>query len=140
SIRASSAAWRCISVRARLSRGTVTRVAAYSSKLLRNVPRWRRSKVSTAPSRVTPANAVSITLRDTPAAAASRAMADRNALKSPPHCAAPAGEAINRPPNRKANKPDRMLFLIITAFSSKSRARHVAHQGLGEAAVDHDLL
>ena len=40
---------------------------------------------------VTPANAVSITLRETPWACASRAMAARNPLKSPPHGAAQAG-------------------------------------------------
>ena len=45
-----------ISARARLMRAEVTRVRAYSSKLLAwNMPRWRRSKASTAPSGESPA-------------------------------------------------------------------------------------
>jgi hypothetical protein len=81
-------------------RAGTTRVAAYSSKLLRNVPRWRRSKASTAPSCVRPANALSTTVREIPAAAASRDMAERKALKSPPHVAALAGGAKKRAQNR----------------------------------------
>src|SRR5262249_43863785 len=84
-------------------RAGMTRVEAYSSKLLRNVPRWRRSKASTAPSGVRPANALSTTEREMPAAAASRAMVDRKALKSPPHVAALAGAARNRVQNRMAS-------------------------------------
>ena len=53
STRVSSAAWRCINPLARLMRAGTTRVAAYSSKLLRKVLRWRRSNASTAPSSVT---------------------------------------------------------------------------------------
>src|SRR5262249_32638276 len=74
----------------------------YSSKVLRNAPRWRRSKESTAPSGVRPANGLSTTEREMPAAAASRAMADRKALKSPPHVAALAGAARSRVQNRMA--------------------------------------
>src|SRR5262245_49961696 len=88
STRDSSAACACISFLARLMRAGTTRVAAYSSKLLRKVLRWRRSKVSTAWSIVTPAKAWSTTERETPAACASRAMADRKVWKSPPHWAA----------------------------------------------------
>src|ERR1043166_2188164 len=135
-MRARSAAWRCISARARLRRGAVTRVAAYSSKLLRKVPRWRRSKVRTAGSSVTPANALSITLRETPAAAASRAMPERKVLKSPPHGAAPAGATHSRLYKGSARNRNR----ILPPFSPEARARDVTHQGLGEAAVDHDFL
>src|SRR5215211_866160 len=88
-------------------RAGMTRVAAYSSKLLRNVPRWRRSKASTAGSSVTPANALSITEREMPAAAASRPMAARNALKSPPQ-----GAAKNNVQNRSANDRNGMFLLI----------------------------
>src|SRR6266436_5259887 len=110
SMRASSAAWRCISCLARLMRVGMTRVAAYSSKLLRNVPRWRLSKASTAPSSVRPANALSSTDRETPAAAASRDMADRKALKSPPHGAALAGVATSRVQNRMPSNRNSMPF------------------------------
>src|SRR5262249_26015944 len=85
--------WRCISVLARLRRAGMTRVAAYSSKLLRNVPRWRRSKASTAGSGERPANALSITLRETPAAAAARDMPAGEVAESPPHCVALAALA-----------------------------------------------
>src|SRR5258708_36412933 len=91
----------------------MTRVAAYSSKLLRNVPRWRLSKASTAPSRVRPANALSSTDRETPAAAASRDRADRKALKSPPHVAAPACAAKSRVQNRMPSDRNSMPFLNV---------------------------
>jgi hypothetical protein len=113
SMRASSAAWRCISCLARLMRAGMMRVEAYSSKLLRNVPRWRRSKASTALSRVRPANALSSTDRETPAAAASRAMAERKALKSPPHVAARACAAKSRVQNRMPIDLNSMPFLNV---------------------------
>src|SRR4029077_3272982 len=52
---------------------------------------------------VTPAKAWSMTLRETPAAVASRPMADRKVLKSPPHCAAWAGTASRTPKRIRAN-------------------------------------
>src|SRR5262249_30613849 len=55
-------------------RAGMTRVEAYSSKLLRHVPRWRRSKASTASAGVRPANALSTTEREMPAAAASNTL------------------------------------------------------------------
>src|SRR5712672_1783112 len=110
SMRARSEPWRSISCVARLTRAGMTRVAAYSSKLLRKVPRWRRSKASTAGSSVRPAKAPSITARETPAAPASRPMADRNALKSPPHGAAAAGVAKSETQNRIASERNRMPF------------------------------
>src|SRR6266849_1795856 len=118
-MRASRAAWRCISCFARLMRAGMTRVEAYSSKLLRNVPRWRRSKASTAPSGVRPANALSTTERETPAAAASRATADRKVLKSPPHVAAPADAARSRVQNRMPRDRNSMP-LLQCSFSRSS--------------------
>jgi len=44
-------------------------------------------------------------------AAASRDTAERKALKSPPHCAAPAGAAKNRVQNRIAVDRNSMLLL-----------------------------
>jgi hypothetical protein len=77
-------AWRCISCLARLMRAGMTRVEAYSSKLLRNVPRWRRSKASTAPSGCeTGKRAIDHRARD----ASRRGFArhgGQEALKSPP--------------------------------------------------------
>src|SRR5262245_66626322 len=90
----------------------MTRVAAYSSKLLRKVPRWRRSKASTAPSTVTPAKALSTTDRETPAAVASRAIADRKVLKSPPHFAAMAGETTDNAQTKVAIDRASMLILV----------------------------
>src|SRR4029077_129193 len=52
---------------------------------------------------VTPAKAWSMTLRETPAAVASRPMADRKVLKSPPHCAAWTGAASRTLRRTKAN-------------------------------------
>jgi hypothetical protein len=51
---------------------------------------------------VRPANALSITVREIPAAAASRDIAERKPLKSPPHVAAPAGAAKKSVQNRIA--------------------------------------
>jgi hypothetical protein len=51
---------------------------------------------------VRPANGASITVREIPAAAASRDVPTRKALKSPPHVAAPAGAAKKRVQNRIA--------------------------------------
>src|SRR6478752_7063581 len=51
----------------------------------------------------TPAKAWSMTLRETPAAVASRPMADRKVLKSPPHCAAWAGAASRTLKRTRAN-------------------------------------
>ena len=94
SMRASSAAWVAISLRARLMRAGMTRVDAYSSKLLAwNMPRWRRSNASTAGLGVMPAKAWSMVARATPAACASRAIAAMKALKSPPQWAAGADVA-----------------------------------------------
>ena len=57
------------------------------------VPRWRRSKLSTAGSLVTPAKAWSITARETPAACASRGHGGQEGVwKSPPHWAADRGD------------------------------------------------
>src|SRR5262249_22958295 len=123
STRESRAAWRCISCRARLMRAGMTRVAAYSSKLLRKVPRWRRSKASTAPSTVRPAKALSTTDREMPAAVASRPMADRKVLKSPPHFAATAGDAMDSAQTRVAIDRASMLILV------RSRWRSYGMQG-----------
>src|SRR3954470_15667532 len=60
-----------------------------------------------------PAKAPSITARETPAAPASRPMADRNALKSPPHGAAAAGVAKSETQNRIASERNRMPFLPV---------------------------
>ena len=78
SIRDSRAACRCSICVPRLIRPAPTRVATYSSKVLRNVPRWRRSNASTAWSWLTPMNALEMTLCETPAAAASRDMLAMN--------------------------------------------------------------
>jgi hypothetical protein len=48
------------------------------------------------------AKALSITVRKMPAAAASRDIPERKALKSPPHVAAPAGAAKERVQNGMA--------------------------------------
>jgi hypothetical protein len=61
-----------------------------------------RSKASTAPSCVRPAKALSVTAREIPAAAASRDIAERKPLKSPPHVVAAAGAAKTREQNRIA--------------------------------------
>jgi len=65
-----------------------TRVETYCSKVLVKVPRWRRSKASTAGSCVTPDSACEITACETPAAAASCDIAATKVLKSPPQRAA----------------------------------------------------
>ena len=71
-----------------------TRVETYCSKVLLKVPRWRRSKFSTAGSCVTPESACEITAGETPAACASADIAATKVLKSPPHRAARAGVAM----------------------------------------------
>src|SRR5258705_2320333 len=74
-----------------LMRPGPTRVEAYCSKVLWKVPRWRRSKASTAPSCCTPPSAWEITDCEMPAAAASAEMFCTKVLKSPPQRAASAG-------------------------------------------------
>ena len=68
-----------------------TRVETYCSKLLLKVPRWRRSKLNTAGSSVTPPSAALVTLEEMPAACASAEMFCTKALKSPPQRAANEG-------------------------------------------------
>src|SRR5215470_9340109 len=113
-------------------RAGMTRVEAYSSKLLRNVLRWRRSKASTAPSGVRPANALSTTEREVPAAAASRAMADRKVLKSPPHVAALAGAARSRVQSRMPSDRNSIRFLSV-------RPAIIAH-GIGGESGERQVL
>src|SRR6476469_6066939 len=74
-----------------LMRPGPTRVEAYCSNVLWKVPRWRRSKASTAPSCCTPPSACEITDCEMPAAAASAEMFCTKVLKSPPQRAARAG-------------------------------------------------
>src|SRR5713226_2273068 len=70
-----------------------TRVETYCSNDLLKVPRWRRSKFSTARSCVTPDNACEITPCEIPAACASADIAATKVLKSPPQRAARQGVA-----------------------------------------------
>src|SRR5882757_5848098 len=74
-----------------LMRPGPTRVETYCSNVLLKVPRWRRSKESTAISCCTPPSAEAITLCEMPAAAASAEMFCTKVLKSPPQRAASAG-------------------------------------------------
>jgi hypothetical protein len=62
---------------------------------------------------VRPANALSITVREIRAAVASRDMAERKALKSPPHVAAPAGATKRRVQNRMAVDRNGVLLLDV---------------------------
>ena len=68
SIRDSSEACFSSICRPILIRPGPTRVETYCSKVLLKVPRWRRSKASTAGSWVTPESAWLITACETPAA------------------------------------------------------------------------
>src|SRR5690348_14179208 len=68
-----------------------TRVETYCSKVLLKVPRWRRSKLSTAGSCCTPSSAALVTLGEMPAARASASMLAMKVWKSPPHRAANEG-------------------------------------------------
>src|SRR5712691_6264904 len=70
-----------------------TRDETYCSNDLLKVPRWRRSKFSTAGSWVTPDNACEITPCEIPAACASADIAATKVLKSPPQRAAKQGVA-----------------------------------------------
>src|ERR1700730_12309103 len=76
-----------------LIRPAPTRVETYCSKLFLKVPRWRRSKFSTAGSWVTPDSACEITPCEIPAACASADIAATKVLKSPPQRAAKEGVA-----------------------------------------------
>jgi hypothetical protein len=96
----------------RETREAVTRVEEYCSKLWRKVACWRRSKDSTAWSCATPAKALWITALETPAACASRPMAERKALKSPPHCAACAGAERSSKETKPARDSLRIIDLI----------------------------
>src|SRR6516165_5785924 len=97
----------------------MTRVAAYSSKLLAwNMPRWRRSKARTAGSGVKPAKAWSMTARETPWPCASRAIAARKALKSPPHGAASAGAVRSSRTRARRRRQD---FPIRVSYPAKSQ-------------------
>src|SRR5882757_9986887 len=84
-----------------------TRVETYCSKLFLNVPRWRRSKFSTAGSWVTPESACEITVGEIPAACASADIAATKLLKSPPQWAAWEGVAMTVP-NKIAKQNLRM--------------------------------
>ena len=88
SIRDSNDPCRCSICRPMLIRPGPTRVETYCSNDLLKVPRWRRSKASTAGSCVTPPSAWLITACETPAAAASCDIAATKVLKSPPQRAA----------------------------------------------------
>src|SRR3979490_1029484 len=85
-----------------LMRPAPTRVETYCSNVLLKVPRWRRSKLKTAGSCVTPDSACEITSREIPAACASCAIAATKLLKSPPQREAKDGVAIRRLPRREA--------------------------------------
>src|SRR3982074_79645 len=70
-----------------------TPVETYCSNDLLKVPRWRRSKFSTAGSCCTPDSAELITFCEIPAACASAEMLETKVLKSPPQRAAKVGVA-----------------------------------------------
>ena len=94
-----------------------------------NMPRWRRSKVSTAGSCVTPAKALSMTGREMPAACASRAIEARKVLKSPPHCAAKAGVARRSVKTKVAN--GRAIMALDALNRSNTKARFTAFERHG---------
>ena len=77
---------------------TPTRVETHCLNDLLNVPRWRRSKFSTAKS--TPPRAALATLGDTPAACASAEKIWMKVLKSPPQRA--AWEVVARRTKRRS--------------------------------------
>src|SRR3954470_19401993 len=91
SIRDSSAAWRCSIARPLLMRPGPTRVETYCSNDLLKVPRWRRSKLNTAISWLTPPSAALVTPGEIPAADASADMLCTKQWKSPPQRAAKDG-------------------------------------------------
>jgi len=62
---------------------------------------------------VTPANALSSTDPETPAAAASRAMADRKALKSPPHVRGSGVRGEKQGAKQDASDRNSMPFLNV---------------------------
>src|SRR5262249_10793260 len=75
------------------------------------------SKARTAGSGVRPAKAWSMTARETPRPCASRAIAARNALKSPPHGAASAGAASS---SRTRERRRRQDFPIRGSYPAKT--------------------
>src|SRR5579872_4342394 len=89
-----------------------TRVATYCSKVLVKVPRWRRSKASTAMSCCTPESASAMTPCETPAARASAETFWTKLLKSPPQRAANAGVAAMQAPNRIPRQSFRMSISL----------------------------
>src|SRR5262249_39421727 len=86
---------------------------------------WRRSKASTPPSTVSPANASEIVACEMPAAWASADICDRNELKSPPQRAANAGGTgtdaakTNAKRNLRIKPPLAPTLRMIRRFSFK---------------------
>src|ERR1700754_1550553 len=85
-----------------------TRAETYCSKVLWKVPRWRRSKASTAGSWVTPERDWEMTDCEMPLAAASREMLATKVLKSPPHWAARVGVERRRKGRRRKRRSGSM--------------------------------
>ena len=94
---------------------------------LLKVPRWRRSKLSTAMSCVTPSSAALVTLGEIPAARASVSMLATKVWKSPPHRAANEGVEISSVARTDAvERARRTLFMTNHFLPGGKQAKAVA--------------
>src|ERR1700754_2047096 len=91
-----------------------TRVETYCSRVLLKVPRWRRSKASTAGSCVTPERDWEITDWEMPLAAASREMLATKELKWPPHWG--EGEGVERRRKKRRTVIRAIMIGLLSSF------------------------